>query len=53
MKILRSLLQELRLSGTSVDIENSRICIGMTGVTFPYDALVDLPDELRLLDGRN
>ena len=29
--------------------ENATLCMGVTGITFPFDAIADLPDELKRL----
>jgi N-acetylglucosamine kinase-like BadF-type ATPase len=47
MKLLHDLEQSYcrRIEWSKVTL-----CIGLTGVTFPYDANVDLPEELRRID---
>src|ERR1017187_10296908 len=44
-ELLRALLGQLGL--TLATVENTSICLGITGVTFPFDAGVDLPPEFR------
>src|ERR1043166_4948914 len=42
---LNSLIGKLRTVANISDLSKSDICIGLTGVTFPYDAKIVLPNE--------
>ena len=48
LSLLRSVLYkaDLHLS----DLSRCNVCIGLTGVTFKYDRVIDLPDLLKPLD---
>jgi N-acetylglucosamine kinase-like BadF-type ATPase len=43
------LLEELcRKAGASIDdLKDAILCIGLTGVSFPYEAFCEVPDEIR------
>jgi len=53
---LRSRLAELlrtvceRAEATLEQQRNATVCLGLTGVTFPYDSLIDLPDEFDKME---
>ncbi len=48
---LRRMMSSLvRPAGLNLSVLNrARVCIGMAGVTFPYDKIVDLPNEFNRL----